>query len=309
MTEAANPTRWGESASDSPYGGATASAAAPLARCYRHPMRETGVRCVRCNRPICPECMRPASVGFHCPDDVKFGTSTVRQPLTAVGARARNRIPLVSGTLIGLNVAVYLITALTSVRGLNHPEASSLFEKWQLLPQRVGSNDEFYRLLTSAFLHVSLLHILFNMFALAIIGPHLERLLGPWRFTAVYLLAALGGSVAVYAFGSRYTPVAGASGAIFGLFGAALLLVRELGLDRQWLVATIVLNFVFTFAVSDISKLGHLGGFVVGGLATVVIAGPSWRTRRRVPAQTQLLGLSGVLVLLIAVVVWRSLVI
>jgi membrane associated rhomboid family serine protease len=309
MTEAANPTRWGESASDPQYGGPAGSAAAPLARCYRHPMRETGVRCVRCNRPICPECMRPASVGFHCPDDVKLGTATVRQPLTAVGARARNRIPLVTGTLIGLNVAVYLVTAVTTVRGFNHPEASSLFEKWQLQPERVASSDEFYRLLTSAFLHVSVLHILFNMAALAIIGPYLERLLGPWRFAAVYLLAALGGSVAVYAFGSRYTPVAGASGAIFGLFGAALLLVRELGLDRQWLIATIVLNFAFTFAVADISKLGHLGGFVVGCLATVAIAGPSWRARRRLPVQTQLIGLCAVLVLLIGVIVWRSLVI
>ena len=119
------------------------------------------------------------------------------------------------------------------------------------------------------------------------------------------LLAALGGSAAIFAFGSPDQPVVGASGAIFGLFAACLVMVRRLGLDPQWLIAVIVLNFVFTFSVADISKLGHVGGFVVGGLAGLSIAGlPSHRGR--IPSSTQLSGLGGVLVLIVVVVLVRA---
>ncbi len=94
------------------------------ARCYRHPMRETGVRCVRCDRPICPDCMRPASVVFQCPDDVRLGSLDVRAPRTIAGARVRNRQPYVTWCLIAVNVVVFVITALQSVDGFNSPGAS-----------------------------------------------------------------------------------------------------------------------------------------------------------------------------------------
>ncbi len=277
----------------------------PLARCYRHPLRETGVRCVRCNRPICPECMRPASVGFQCPDDVKLGRATQRAPRTVVGASVRTNYPYVTWTLVGLNVLVYIFTAVGSVRGANRNQTSHLFAKWQLEPILVAHNHQYYRLITSAFLHFGLLHIFLNMFALLMVGPYLERLLGMWRFGAVYLIGALGGSLAVYAFDSRFTHVAGASGAIYGLFAAALLLARELQLDMQWLVGTIVLNFVFTFTVSGISRYGHVGGFVAGGLATAAIAGLPWK-RRRLPTQVQVAGLAGLFAAIVLVVVWRT---
>ncbi len=279
----------------------------PVARCYRHPLRETGVRCVRCDRPICPECMRPASVGFQCPDDVRLGRATQREPRTVVGARAvhRHAYPLVTWTIVALNVAVYLATGLTSVRGINDPSASSLFRQWVMLPQAVASNDQFYRLITGAFLHENLLHIAMNMLALLLVGPYLERLLGVWRFAAVYLLSALGGSVAVYLLGAHYTAVAGASGAIFGLFAAALLLVRELGFDLRALIGTIVLNMVLTFSIPGISRYGHLGGFLVGGLAALAIAGLPQR-RRMLPLRVQLAGLGGILAVLAAVVVLRT---
>jgi membrane associated rhomboid family serine protease len=276
-----------------------------LARCYRHPMRETGVRCVRCNRPICPECMRPASVGFQCPDDVKIGRAEQRVPRTAVGAPVRQRHPYVTWTLVGLNVLAYIATALGSVRGWNQNHTSRLFQQWVLVPYKVAHNDQYLRLVTSAFLHYGLLHILLNMVALVMIGPYLERLLGMWRFASVYLIAALGSSVAVYAFDSQFVAAAGASGAIYGLFAAALLLVRELGLDTQWLVATIVLNFVFTFSVPGISKLGHIGGFIVGGLATIAIAGVPWN-RHRLSTRIQASGLGGLLVVLVAVTAVRT---
>jgi membrane associated rhomboid family serine protease len=280
----------------------------PMARCYRHPMRETGVRCVRCDRPICPECMRPASVGFQCPDDMKMGRASQRAPRTLVGARVHTQLPYVTWTLVGLNVLAYIATAAGSVRGWNQNHTSHLFQSWVLVPYKVGHFGQFGRLITAAFLHYGLLHIFVNMLALVMIGPFLERLLGPWRFAAVYLLAALGSSVTVYAFDSRYVAVAGASGAIYGLFAAALLLVRELQLNPQWLIGTIVLNFVFTFSVPGVSKLGHIGGFIAGGLATIAIAGLPW-DRQRLSTRIQAAGLSSLLVVLIVGIAWRTAVI
>ena len=278
----------------------------PPAFCYRHPMRETLIRCVRCNRPICSDCMRPAPVGFQCPDDVKLGRATQRPLRTSVGAVRRGNRPYVTGVLVALNVAVYVVTAVQSVYGFNRPSRSTLFEQWQMLPAAVGNSGQYYRLLTATFLHANVLHIATNMLALIIIGPYLERLLGWWRYLSVYLLGALGGSVAIYLFGTRFGPVVGASGAIFGLFAAALVFVRELNLDPQWLVATIVLNLVVTFSVPDVSRLGHLGGFVCGGLAALAIAGNP-RKRRWLPTRVEVAGLSGIAVALLIAVIGETL--
>jgi membrane associated rhomboid family serine protease len=276
------------------------------ARCYRHPMRETGVRCVRCDRPICPDCMRPASVGFQCPDDVRAGSLEVRAPRTIAGAKVHNRQPYITWGLIAVNVVVYLITALQSVDGFNSPGASSLFVKWLLEPNQVALHSQYYRLATSAFLHVSVAHIAFNMIALYMVGPFLERLLGPGRFSALYLLSALGGSAAVYLFDSRYAAVVGASGAIFGLFAACLIFVRELGLDPRWLVGTIVLNFFLTFSIADISKWAHVGGFVIGALTAFAIVGVPWRPRKRLPPAVQMYGVGGIAIVLVALIAWRT---
>lgn len=285
--------------------GGPAAPGAPNARCYRHPNREALVRCTRCDRPICPDCMRPASVGFHCPDDVALARKTVRAPRTTVGASLRHTAPFVTFGLIIANVVVYLVSVQQYGHGFGQnlaPAGHTLFFDWDLFPAAVHDKSEYYRLITSAFLHISLLHIASNMLALFIIGPPLERLLGPWRFASVYLLGALGGSTAVYALGDKFTPVAGASGAIFGLFAASLVLVRRLGLDLQWLVGIVVLNFVLTFSISNISKLGHIGGFVAGGLAAFAIAGrPS--LQERLAINRQLAGL-GVVAVLIVVIVW-----
>ncbi|MGH8961743.1 MAG: rhomboid family intramembrane serine protease [Jatrophihabitantaceae bacterium] len=278
---------------------------AETSRCYRHPNREALIRCTRCDRPICPECMRDAPVGFHCPDDAALGARSIRPQRTAVGARLRESPPYATTALILLNIAAYVYTGLKSPGGLDQPYAAKLFLDWQLQPDIVYHQDQYYRFVTSAFLHISLLHIGANMFALGIVGPQLERLLGRSRFVAVYLLGALGGSAAIFAFGSPDQPVVGASGAIFGLFGACLVMVRRLGLDVQWLIGIIVLNFVITFSVRDISKLGHVGGVVAGALAAIAIAGlPS--VRRPIPARLQAAGLSGVLVLTLVIVAVRA---
>jgi membrane associated rhomboid family serine protease len=281
-----------------------------VSHCYRHPHREALVRCTRCDRPICPDCMRPASVGFHCPDDVAREAKTVRAPRTSVGAQLMRTPPYVTISLIALNVIVYAATIRAPGATINDPGAGAasgkgLFFNWQLLPYYVKNDGRYYELITSAFLHASLLHIGSNMLALAFIGPALEQLMGRWRFAAVYFLSALGGSVAIYAFGNEVQPTVGASGAIFGLFGACLILYRKLGLDLQYLIGIVALNFVFTFSVQGISRLGHIGGFVTGLAAGVAIGGlPSLRTR--VPTRIQLAGLGALLAVLVLVVVVRN---
>lgn len=249
--------------------------------------------------------MRPASVGFHCPDDVQQGARTVRAPRSTIGAMLRSSPPYMTVTLIALNVAAYLATGLQSPATLRDPTSSSLFIKWQLEPYIVHRDHDYYQLLTSGFLHLTVLHIAVNMLSLGIIGPFLETQLGRWRFTAAYLISLLGGSAAVYAFGFDLQPTAGASGAIFGLFGVGLVLVRKIGLDLQWLVATLVLNFVITFSVADISRWGHIGGFVTGLLVGLAIGGLP-QSRRRIPIRMQVGGLSAVLALVVVVVAVRT---
>jgi membrane associated rhomboid family serine protease len=272
-------------------------------------MRETLVRCTRCDRPICPDCMRPASVGFHCPDDVKLANRQIRVARTPVGAPVTQaaRPPYVTWGVIGLNVVIFVITVVQSGRGINNPHGSSLFQNWFLSPYLVAHNHQFDRLIESAFLHENLIHIISNMVALWFVGPYLERLLGWWRYAALYLLAGFGGSVAIYTFGARGVEVVGASGAIFGVFAACLLFAHELGFDRRYLIFTIVANFILTFSVPQISKLGHIGGFIVGGVAACALAGLPW-ARRRLSAPMQISGLLAILAVLIVLVVYRTMV-
>ena len=283
-----------------------------LPYCYRHPLRETGVRCVRCDRPICPDCMRPGSVGYQCPDDVRAGRIVTR---TSVGAPVSAAAePYVTWTLIGLNVLVYLVTAVQSPRGFTENQAATLFANWVLQPYAAahggaGGGPELYRLVTAGFLHLGPVHLLLNMMALYFLGPPLERLLGWWRFSAVYGLALLGGSTAVYVLDSRYVAVAGASGAIYGLFAAALVLAQRIGADLRSLLIIIALNFAFTFAIDGVSKLGHLGGFVVGGLAAIALSGlprPGRPAPARIATPIQSAALGGLLVLLVVAIAVRT---
>jgi membrane associated rhomboid family serine protease len=254
--------------------------------------------------------MRPASVGFHCPDDVAEGRRTVRAPRTSVGAKILESRPYVTGSLVALNVLMYVVTATAPHATFNDPGAGAtagkgVFFKWQLVPVFVHNRHWYYELITSAFLHASLLHIFSNMLVLVYLGPALEQGMGRLRFAAVYLLSALGGGAAIYAFGNGLTPTVGASGAIFGLFGASVVLARKLGFNMQSLVTLVVINFVLTFSISGISKLGHVGGFVTGILAGVAIGGlPS--VRARIATSIQAAGLAGLLGLIVVVVVVRT---
>jgi membrane associated rhomboid family serine protease len=270
-------------------------------RCYRHPDRETWVSCTRCERPICPDCLRPAAVGFQCPQCVAEGNASVRQPRSPYGARVASRGPLVTITLGVLNIVAFLVTAATSPGGLTANTASRLFNELDLVPLRVAADDEYWRLLGAAFLHIGPLHLAVNMLALFVVGPSLERLFGTWRYLALYLVAALGGSVAVYLFDSPAGAVAGASGAIFGLFAATLIVLRNLGLDARFMLLAIAVNFAVSFA-PGISLLGHLGGFVAGGLAALILVYAPKRSR----TSLQILGVGVLLAIMLALILVRT---
>jgi len=277
----------------------TRAAVAP--RCYRHPERETWVSCTRCERPICPECLRPASVGFQCPDCVQQGNATVRRASAPYGGAIVARPGVVSLILGLLNVVAFVVTVATAPGGLTGNTGSRLFDELELVPIRVAVDGEYWRLLGSAFLHIGLLHLAGNLLALAIVGPALERVFGRWRFLAIYLVSALGGSVAVYLFGSPFGAVAGASGAIYGLFAATLIVVRKLGLDARFMVLAVVLNFAVSFA-PGISLLGHLGGFVTGGLLTLAMVYAPKASR----TSLQILAVGVILAVMVSTVLIRT---
>ncbi|WP_067173552.1 rhomboid family intramembrane serine protease [Microtetraspora niveoalba] len=224
--------------------------------CYRHPERETYVRCQRCERSICPDCMRDAAVGHQCVECVQEGNRSVRRTQAMFGG-ATVTTPRVTWTLLIINVLAYLAEI------ADPDQVIGRFSTWSLGIY----HGEWWRLITGAFLHAPLTstwaasHILFNMWALWAIGPELERRLGHLRFAALYLLSALGGSVAVYLFGSL---AVGASGAIYGMFGALFVVSRKLGFDARGVLWLIGINIVLTFVVSGISWQGHLGGLVTG---------------------------------------------
>ncbi len=174
--------------------------------CYWHPNRTTQLRCTRCDRPICPDCMRTAAVGQHCVECVRAGARTVRQPRTQFGGRERSATPVVTYALIAINVLTFVLQI--SVRGLQ--------SQLVLWPPAVA-DGQLYRLATSAFVHYGPPHLMLNMWALYVVGPPLEMLLGRLRFGALYALSLLGGSVLVYLL-TLNTQTAGASGAVFRAF-------------------------------------------------------------------------------------------
>jgi membrane associated rhomboid family serine protease len=261
--------------------------------CYRHPDRETYVRCQRCERSICPDCMRDAAVGFQCPECVAEGSRGVRQAQAVFGGGAVTT-PYVTWGLLVLNVLAYAVENVFR----------QVVSDYGMFAGAVAYGGEWWRLLTGAFLHsplggggFSLTHILFNMWALYVIGPELERRLGSARFLALYLLSALGGSVAVYLFSASLT--VGASGAIYGMFGAMFVVSRKLGYDARGVLWLIGINVVVTFLFPGISWQGHLGGLVAGAVVAVILAYAPARSRTAV----QLAGCAAVLLLLVAAVV------
>lgn len=233
--------------------------AAPV--CPRHPDRVSYVRCQRCERPMCVECQRPAPVGIQCVDCVAEQAGR-RRLVTPFGATIGSRVPYVTYAFMGLAVASFVLQYVVG-------------ETWEmaLMFFPVLGDVEPWRFLTSAFLHSRggglPLHILFNMYALWIVGPHLELAFGRFRYLMLLLLSAIGGSVMVTVLADPMSPdwftgVLGASGAVFGLFGAMLLVLRRLRLNATPILTILGINLVLGFVVSGISWQAHLGGLLVG---------------------------------------------
>ncbi|NMM15901.1 MAG: rhomboid family intramembrane serine protease [Cellulomonas sp.] len=243
--------------------------------CPRHPDRISYVRCQRCGRPVCPECQRQAPVGVQCVDCVAEAARGARPTQTVLGGRVHDGRPVVTITIIALCVVSYVLQ-------LAVPGWTS---RWAFLP--AAGQVEPYRFLTTAFLHSpsSIFHILFNMYALWIVGPFLENALGRARYIALYLISAVAGSVGVLLFASPvtdawYVAAVGASGAVFGLFGAVLVVLRRLGRNAQSFLVIIGLNLVIGFVIPQIAWQAHVGGLVVGaGLGAAYAYSPTPRRR------------------------------
>ena len=255
--------------------------------CPRHPDRVAYVRCQRCGRPTCPECQRPAAVGIQCVDCVREGQKSMRMPRTQFGAKVTpDGRPVVSLAIIVIAVAVWLLQTVS-------PRVTT-----ELAFRPVLGVDEPWRFLTAAFAHSpgSPLHILFNMFALWQIGQYLEPMLGRVRFAILYLVSAFGGSVGYLLLASPpalpltqaginasswITPVVGASGAVFGLFGALLVLNRHLGRSSGPMFGVLAINAVLGFVLPGIAWQAHLGGLVTGAALAGVITVTAAQSRRR----------------------------
>ena len=236
--------------------------------CVRHPDRPTRLLCTRCDRPACPDCLRDASVGMQCVDCVNEGARSVRRPRTLAGAQVSNGRPIITQVMIALNVLAYVVTVVQSGSPMNNSRAG-LFTATSMIPE-LTANGEWWRILTSGFMHFGLIHLALNMAALFVVGPVVEQELGRLRYSVVYLLSLLGGSAAAFYFGTICQQLAGASGAVFGLMGALLIVFKRQKRDISTILVIVGINLVSNL-FTNASLLGHLGGFVIGGLLTLAM--------------------------------------
>ncbi|MFI6583335.1 rhomboid family intramembrane serine protease [Embleya sp. NPDC050493] len=285
--------------SDEQRPGTAGPAGPPV--CYRHPDRETNIRCTRCERPVCGDCMVSASVGFQCPDCVRQGTRQVREARTVAGGRVATATAnaIVTKTLIGLNLAVFLLVLVVGDKFVDRMILVGRFfdgGEWQGVAE-----GQWYRLLTAAFLHQQVWHIGLNMVGLWMLGPPLEAALGRTRFVALYLVSAFGGTALSYLIADPRQGSLGASGALFGLFGAMIVLGRRLRYDLRPLGILLALNLMITFLnMGTIDWRAHIGGLVAGTLAAIGLVYAPQRNRTLIQVGT-LLAVSAVIVVIVLV--------
>jgi membrane associated rhomboid family serine protease len=224
--------------------------------------------------------MITASVGFQCPECARAGAKQSRTiPARSMYRRARN--PVITYFLVGLIVAVFFIVSVLNGRAGFDGSTGSFYERFVTFVPYVGGRGEWYRLITGGFMHAGLIHLALNMWALWVVGPPVERLLGRSRFLLVYAASLLGGALGVTLVSSA-DPTVGASGAIFGIFGVLAVFEYSQGVNplRSAVGTTIILNLVLTFTIPHISIGGHLGGLVVGSAcAGILLLGRPIRAR------------------------------
>jgi len=256
--------------------------------CYRHPDRETRVSCSSCGRPICPDCMTPTPVGMRCPECMQQRTKVVRNPTGTPGQLSA--FPA-TAVLIAINVAVFLVELSQGSGGFGGMSTRTIYDFGGLFGPSVAEGD-WWRLITSGFVHVSLIHIGFNMVLLFFLGRLLEPALGTVRFVVLYFASLLAGSFGVMLLDPNAV-TAGASGAVFGLAGAVFVIARGRGMGEiaNQIGFLIVINLVFTFSLGNISVGGHIGGLIGGVVcALTVVAGERGMLgRRHRPAELALM--------------------
>jgi membrane associated rhomboid family serine protease len=280
--------------------GGAGPGAAPT--CYRHPDREAYVRCTRCNRPVCPDCRIDAAVGFQCRECVQGAAKGQRRGRTPFGGRASGDPAYVTKLLLGFLVVGYLaqqgsakVAATLQLVGIaSDPDLGGAL---------VGvAAGQWYRLFTVTLLHASVLHIALNGYALWLFGPPVEAAFGRLRFGVLWVLSALGGSAASFAFSAPTQPAVGASGAIFGLLAALFVVGRQLRMDLSGLVILVILNAIIGVVSPGIDWRAHAGGFLTGAVVGIVMA----HAPRRRRAVVQVAGCIAVLTVIMAVVTLRT---
>lgn len=239
--------------------------------CYRHPDRETRVTCSECGRPICEDCMSFAPVGIRCPDHA--GAGAPRPSAARTVRQARGRVAGLGApatvALVAANVLVYLVTVAQGPGGMR--PGGDWFERGALVGVLVADGD-WYRLVTAMFLQASVLHLAFNMLALWWLGSIVEQALGTWRYVLLYFASGLAGSAGALLLSGPLAFTVGASGAIYGILGALLILeYLSTGSLAGPALTLIVLNLAITLAIPNISIGGHVGGLVGGVLATLAL--------------------------------------
>ena len=288
-------------------------------RCYRHPEVETGVHCTRCGRPICPDCMVPAPVGHHCPDCVAEARSEYRKgPGRRVAVANIRRGATATSILLGLMGAAYLLEIVSGGAGslMTGPSADRLVDLGASVALAQSADGgligvatgQYWRLMTAVFLHAGLFHIAFNAYALWIFGSVVERELGHLRFLLIFFVTGFFASAASYAFGPNAVGV-GASGAVFGIFGAFVIYNyrrRHLAIASARLrgaVMLLVINAVFSLSVPGIDWRAHVGGFLAGLAAGFAAEGVGSAPQRRA---ILILGFGGLVLAGFALVAWHT---
>jgi membrane associated rhomboid family serine protease len=272
--------------------------------CYRHPNRETLVSCSECGRPICEECMTFAPVGIRCPDHSGKPQGAERVTSGLRRASFEGTGAMVTKILVALNVAIYLLEL--GLGGSTDGRNNRIYEEGALYGPLVANGD-WWRLFTSVFLHYGPIHLAMNMLALWFFGAAVEQVLGRGRYLLLYVVSGLAGSAGALLLSQPTSITVGASGAIFGILGAALVLERQ----RTYVlggsaVGIIVINLVITFAIPGISIGGHLGGLAGGALGILALSrfGRGHAVYGR-PGMIGLVGLVAIGVASILVAYWR----